>query len=103
MIATRLLAVLSAACIVAAFALATLLPPMLSLSQLAGMYDGRMLNGVHDFVTAHLSGWIWTNLALPVLTRPSWLPLASVGIVFAGAAMTVASRTGVPRSHRRRS
>ncbi len=88
---------------VAAFALATLLPPMLTLGQLIGIYDARWLYVVHEFATAHLGAWVWLNIALPILTRPSWLPLASLGIVLAGAAMTVASRPGVPRSHRRRS
>ncbi len=103
MIATRTLAVLSAACMVGAFALATLLPPMLPLAQLVGMYDSRLLFAAHDVLTAHLPGWVWLDIVLPVLMRPSWLPPASAGIILAGAAMTVASRSGVPRSHRRRS
>lgn len=88
---------------VGAFALATLLPPMLPLAQLVGMYDSKLLFTAHDFLGAHLPAWVWLDLMMPILTRPCWLPLASLGIVLAGAAMTVASRTGVPRSHRRRS
>ena len=103
MIATRTLAVLSAACMVGAFALAFLLPPMLPLAQLVGMYDSKLLFAVHDALTAHLPAWVWLDLVLPILMRPCWLPPASLGIVLAGAAMTVASRPGVPRSHRRRS
>jgi hypothetical protein len=88
---------------VGAFALATLLPPMLPLAQLVGMYDSKLLFAVHDFMTANLPGWVWLDLMLPILTRPCWLLPASLGIVLAGAAMTAASRTGVPRSHRKRS
>jgi hypothetical protein len=103
LIATRTLAVLSAVCMVGAFALATLLPATLPLAQVVGMYDSRLLVALHDGVTAHLPGWVWLDLVLPVLLRPCWLPPASLGIVLAGAAMTVATRPGVPRSHRRRS
>ncbi len=103
MIATRTLAVLSAASIVGAFALATLMPPSLSLAQLVGMYDSRLLFDLHDFVTAHVSAWVWANMALPVLMRPCWLPLASMSIILAGMAVTVASRNRVPRSRRKRS
>ena len=100
---TRVLAVLAAANMVVAFAMATLLPPTLTLAQLISMTDANVLLSVHEYVVTHLWGWLWSDLLLPVLLRPSWLLPASLGIVFAGCAMTVASRKGVSRSHRRRS
>ena len=100
---TRVLAVLAAANMVAAFALATLLPPMLPLAQLVSLTDGSLLGDAHDFVLVHLPAWVWPRLALPLLLRPCWLPPTCLGIVLAGGAMTLASRKGVPRSHRRRS
>lgn len=100
---TRFLAVLAAANMVAAFALATLLPPMLPLAQLISMADGNLLTATHAFVSLHLSAWVWMHLLLPVLLRPCWLLPTCLGIVLAGGAMTLASRKGVPRSHRRRS
>lgn len=103
MIATRILAVLSAASLVAAFALATLLPPPLTLAQLIAMFDARLLYDAHEFVVANGAGWLWGHLLMPLLLRPSWLLPTSFGLVFAGGAMTVGSRKGLPRSHRRRS
>jgi hypothetical protein len=100
---TRALAVLAAANLVAAFALATLLQPMLPLGQLITMTNAHALYVAKDFLLAHTSQWIWFHLFLPVLLRPCWLLPASAGIVLAGGATTLASRKGVPRSHRRRS
>ncbi len=100
---TRILAVLAAANMVAAFALATLLSPMLSLAHLISMMDGNVLVAVHDYVVKSVSPWVWNELLLPVLLRPSWLLPICLGIVLAGCAMTAASRKTLPRSHRRRS
>jgi hypothetical protein len=103
LIAARILAVLAAASLVAAFALATLLPPPLTLAQLIAMFDARLLYDVHEFVVAHGFGWGWAHLLMPLLLRPCWLVPTGFGLVFAGGAMTLGSRSGVPRSHRRRS
>jgi hypothetical protein len=99
----RVLAVLAAACLVAAFALATLLPPVLTLAQLIAMFDARMLYQAHEFVVANNLGWLWGHAMMPLLLRPCWLLPTSLGLLFAGGAMTLGSRKGVPRSHRRRS
>ncbi len=101
--ASRALAVLAAATLVAAFALATLLQPMLTLAGLIIMGDAHILYAAREFILAHLPGWVWTDLAMPLLLRPCWLLPASLGIVFAGGAMSLAFRNGVPRSHRKRS
>ena len=103
MIASRVLAVLAAISLVAAFALATLLPPQLTLAQVIALFDARLLYDSHEFVLAHGSDWLWTHMAMPLLLRPCWLLPTSLGLVFAGGAMTLASRKGVTRSHRRRS
>jgi hypothetical protein len=102
-IASRALAVLAAAAFVGAFALATLFPPLSTLAQLVAWDDPHGLYTLHDFVVGHSSAWVWTNLALPVLLRPAWLLPVCLGVLCAGGATTIASRTGVPRSHRRRS
>lgn len=99
----RVLAVLAAVSLVAAFALATLLPPPLTLAQLIAMFDARLLYDAHEFAVANGGGWIWGHLLMPLLLRPCWLVPTSLGLLFAGGAMTLASRKGIPRSHRRRS
>ncbi len=101
--ASRVLAVLAAACLVGAFALATLLPPPLTLAQLIAMFDARLLYQAHEFAVANNLGWLWGHAMMPLLLRPSWLVPISLGLLFAGGAMTVNSRKGMPRSHRRRS
>ncbi len=103
MILHRVLAVLAAASLVAAFALATLLPPQLSLANLIAMMDSRLLYDVHEFAVAEGVDWVWPHLLMPLLLRPCWLVPICLGLVLAGGAMTVASRKSVPRSHRRRS
>ncbi len=103
MIATRTLAVLAAASFVAAFALATLFSPLTTLAEVVARDDGRVMYALHDIIVAHSSTWLWDNLAMPMLLRPAWLLPVTLGVLFAGGATTIATRTGVPRSHRRRS
>ncbi len=103
MIATRTLAVLAAASFVAAFALATLFSPLTTLAEVVARDDGHVLYALHDMIVAHSSAWLWDNLAMPMLARPAWLLPVTLGVLFAGGATTVATRPGVPRSHRRRS
>ncbi len=103
MIAARALAVLAAANFVAAFALATLFPPLTTLAQLVAHFDPHAPYAMHDALVAHGTQWMWDNLALPLLLRPCWLAPVCIGVLCAGGATTLASRTGVPRSHRRRS
>lgn len=99
----RALAVASAFCLVAAFSIATLLPPFTSLAEALADMDHPLLVWLKDTVQLHLSDWLWLNVFVPVLTRPDWLMLACLGLIFAGAAVTLSSRKGVTRSHRRRS
>jgi hypothetical protein len=40
---------------------------------------------------------------LPLLLRPAWVLPVALGVLCAGGATTLATRPGVPRSHRRRS
>lgn len=99
----RVLACLAAACLVAAFTMATLLPPLTTLAEALADFDHPLLVWLKSFVETHLSPWLWQNLFVPVMLRPDWLLLACLGVVFAGAALTLSSRKGVTRSHRRRS
>jgi hypothetical protein len=101
--ASRILAVLAAANLVAAFALATLFSPLTTLAQVLVRDDPHALYALHEAVVAHSSTWVWTNLLLPLLLRPSWLVPVCIGVLCAGGATTIASRASVPRSHRRRS
>jgi hypothetical protein len=96
----RILAVLSALLLVAAFALAVLLPPELWLGQAISMVDHDWLVNLQDAVRG-VSEWSWQWLVLPLLMRPAWLLPAGTGLICAGAAVTLSSRRGPLRTRRR--
>jgi hypothetical protein len=102
-ILTRVLAVLAAVTLVGAFAMATLLPQDMTLGQGLAELDPEILDGLRDGLAGHGAAWVWSGLVMPLLLRPLWLVPTSLGLVFAGGAMTLGSRKGVTRSHRRRS
>jgi hypothetical protein len=93
-LAERVLAVLAAICLVVAFAIGVLLPPMTPLSGVISMIDHDKLVALQNGVRATLTDWAWQNLFLPVLVRPAWFPPLGLGLVFVGAALTIASRRG---------
>jgi hypothetical protein len=99
-IAERVLAVLAAVFLVAAFALANLLPIALPFSELMSMIDHPTLLALQDAVRDHISEWVWRALFLPVLMRPCWLLPLVLGVVLGGASLTVASRRRGSRSPR---
>jgi hypothetical protein len=94
-IAQRVLAVLAAFMLIGAFALATLGPPGVPLGHVLFTLDTPLM----DWLQEHSPVWLWRNLVAPVLLRPAWLMPAAVGIVMAGASLTLASR---PETHRSR-
>ena len=101
MITTRIFSVLAAILLVAAFTLATVLPPDLALAGAVSMLDGDLLVRVQELAKDQLPPWVWPHLALPLLLRPVWLVPATLGIVFAGCAATLASAGTASRSRRR--
>ena len=103
MIAARILAVISAMCFVLAFTLALMLAPDTTLGQAVSTVHLHWLAAIQDVARKSVSEWAWMNVALPVLMRPVWLLPTGLGLVVAGAAVTMATRRGATRSHRRRS
>lgn len=103
MILVRVLAVLSAASLVGAFALATVLTPYESLAELLADWDHPWLVWLNDFSVRHLPDWLWHDVMIPVLMRPAWLLPTAFGLLLLGGAVTANSRKSVTRSHRRRS
>ena len=86
----RILSILAAACLVVAFALAVTLPPSASLAQV--LLRWRMLEGAEAFVLHNLPDWTWHYVAVPVLTRPSWLLPVDAALILGGVAATIALR-----------
>jgi hypothetical protein len=95
--AARVFAVLSAAFLVVAVGIASLTPIGLTLSQGLLMWNSNSLG----WLRLHSLDWAWEWLAWPVLLRPVWLIPASIGLIFAGMALTF--NLGKPSASRRRS
>ncbi len=103
MIAIRTLTVLAAICLVGAFTLGTVMPPLTSLAELIANADHSALVWAKDFADQSLPRWLWLDMVVPVLLRPCWmLPLAG-GVVFLGLSLTLRNSRGkgVARTRRR--
>ncbi len=103
MILSRIMAVLSAICFVAAFSVATIMPPTTSLAELIADLDHPTLVWLKDASEAYMPGWAWRDMEIPMLLRPAWLLPTGLGLVLLGFAVTLGSRKRVVGSHRRRS
>jgi len=102
LILSRILSVLAAVCLVAAFTAATVLSPTESLATWIAEHDHALLVGMQGIIQGH-SNWLWHWVVVPVLERPVWLLPVMFGMVFLGVVVTLGSRKGVPQQHRRRS
>lgn len=99
--AARVLAVLAAICLVGAFALLVMLPPMTPLGECIARVDQVMLVGLQNAVRDHVSHWAWRAVLLPLLARPGWLLPLSLGIVLGGAAVSAAWPPAASSRHHR--
>jgi hypothetical protein len=98
MIFQRVMAVLAAAFLVGAFALVTIASPDTPLGAALYMLHPRSLYAMQT----HISAWLWSGAAMPLLVRPAWLLPACLGIVCAGLSLTTGSRKRPQRIPRRR-
>jgi hypothetical protein len=101
-IVQRILTVLSAALLVGAVAVALLAPPGMPLGQALLAFDHRALNVLQTAVTRIFPSWVWTEVILPVLVRPAWLPPAALGLICAGLAFTLPNGRRAERPRQRR-
>ncbi len=88
----RVLSVLSASCLVLAFALAVTMPKGATLAQLIFRWRPTGVAGLEAFAGRNLPDWAWDTVALPVLSRPCWLMPVEAALVFGGIATTIALR-----------
>lgn len=98
MVLQRILAALAAALMVGAAGLALIAPPEMSLGGGLDLLNGQAL----PIIQGMTAGWVWQNLALPVLARPLWLLPACAGIIFAGLSFSVSTHQRPQRTPRRR-
>lgn len=89
-IAAKIMAAIGALSLVASFAMATLLRPFLSLGQLIMSIDQPILLAWDHAERTGVSLWLWGNIVVPLLLRPSWLIPTMLGIVCVGAAAQLA-------------
>lgn len=102
MIARRILAILSAALLVGAVAVALLAPPGMPLGQALLTIDHRVLDALQSDVERFFTPWLWTEVILPVLVRPTWLPLTALGLICAGLSLTLPNGRRAERPRQRR-
>ncbi len=102
MIARRILAILSAALLVGAVAVALLGPPEMPLGQALLAIDHRLLDGMQYEVERVFAPWLWTEVIMPVLARPAWLPPTALGLICAGLSLTLPQSRRAERPRQRR-
>ncbi len=91
---SRILAVVAAILLVGAVGVAILGPPGLPLGRAISLLDQGLLSALHGAIRAYAGTWLWDDVLQPLLVRPAWLVPASIGLIFAGASVTVGSRAG---------
>ena len=99
--AQRTLAVLAAVLFVGAVGLATVGPEMVTLGTAVAYISTNGEAGLHSWLVRVIGAWSWEYVAHPLLIRPAWLPLGSLGLIFAGVALSLPAHDATRRSHRR--
>ena len=99
--AQRTLAVLAAVLFVGAVGLATMGSEMVTLGTAVAYINPAGEASVHNWLVRVFGPWSWEYVAHPMLVRPAWLPLGSLGLIFAGIAMSWPAHDAARRSHRR--
>ena len=96
MIAIRALSLLAAVLLVGAFAVALLGPQDMTLAEGLRSLDATLAPRVQSLVGPAL----WRTLLMPLMLRPVWLPMAALGLVSGGVALSL--NTARPSQTRRR-
>ncbi len=86
----KIFAAAGAICLVASFALASLLRPWATLAELLLMLDRGMLVAWNRAEHSATMTWLWLHLAMPLMQRPAWLLPTALGLICLGAATTFA-------------
>ena len=84
----KLLAAAGAVCLVASFAIASLLDPRAPLAELLALLDHRVILAWDRAEHSTTATWLWLHVVMPLLARPAWFVPTGLGLVFVGAATT---------------
>jgi hypothetical protein len=98
----KVFSVLAAAFLVGALALATLLPPDMSLHEAIHTIDALRADTFQQAMIGGLGKGFWDTAAVPLLMRPVWLAPLSLGVICVGAALS-SSFQATPRTKRKQS
>jgi hypothetical protein len=99
--AQRILAVLAAVLFVGSVGLATVGSEMVSLGAVLSYLSATAETDLHHWLVRIFGDWAWDYLARPMIIRPAWLPLGSLGLICAGVALSLPANDATRRSHRR--
>ncbi len=98
----RIFAVLAAILLVGGVALASLLPPDITLFETIHTLHAVSPEHVQHVVTAAFGHFAWNSVVMPLLGRRVWLIPVSLGLICVGGMVTAMNRTA-PRATKRRS
>jgi hypothetical protein len=98
----RIFYVLAAVFLVGAVALASMLPPDMSLHEALHTIDSERADSMQHAMVNALGGRFWDSVFVPLLMRPVWLGPLFLGLICVGGAVS-AGFHATPRANRRRS
>jgi hypothetical protein len=98
----RVFTVLAAVFLVGAVALATMLPPDMTLHEAMHAIDAIRADDFQHTLAATLGKTMWDWVIAPLLLRPVWMMPLSLGLICVGGALT-ASFHAPPRTKHRQS
>ncbi len=90
MFAAKLFASVGAICLVASFAVASLMRPFATLAELLVLFDHRMFTVWNKAEHSTMATWLWMHLVMPLMVRPAWLVPTGMGLMCVGAATSFA-------------
>jgi len=98
----RIFYVLAAVFLVGAVALASMLPPDMSLHEALHTIDAERADDLQHAMMNALGARFWEAVFVPLLMRPVWIGPLFLGLICVGGAVS-ASFHATPRANRRRS
>jgi len=88
--AAKLFAAVGALCLVASFAVASLMNPFATLAELLATLDHRAVLAWNRAEHSAMATWLWMHVAMPLMVRPAWLVPTGLGLVCVGVATSFA-------------
>ncbi len=97
----RVFTVLAAIFLVGAVALATMLPPDMTLHEAMHAIDAARADDWQHTLAHALGKTIWDWVIAPLLLRPVWMVPLSLGLICVGGALTASFHAPPKTKHRR--